>query len=133
LEVCSKSTLAVIRAVAQLWIVRPMSSIMQICTSKRCSWNDWALFPFKAYVVVAVPFYFLFRVFFPHPLWTSIGNNTSILDPIAGGLLDAFILCAPVLWLGAFFQFISRDSKAGVCTLLFSVVPSLVLASFIFL
>ena len=112
--------------------VRPMSSIMQHCASRR-SWIDLALFLFKAFVVVALPFYFLFRAFIPHPLWTSIGNNTSILDPIAGGLLDAFILCAPVLWLGAFIQFRLRDSKAAVCTLLFSVAPSLVLASLVFL
>jgi hypothetical protein len=106
---------------------------MQSCTLKRHSWIDWVLLPFKAYVIISLPFYLLLRVFYPHPLWTNIGNNTSIFDPIAGGLLDAFILCAPVLWLGAVIQFfISRDEKAGVCTVFFSFAPSLVLAIIIF-
>jgi hypothetical protein len=106
---------------------------MQSCASKKRNLTDWIMCPVKIYIIVSLPFYFLFREFYPHPLWTNIGNNTSILDPLAADLLDIFIVCAPALWLGAVIQFISKNNKAGICALLFSVAPSLVLMSLIFL
>jgi len=106
---------------------------MEVCTSKKDKWITLALFPFKVFVVIAAPFYFLFRVLYPHPLWTNVGNNTSIIDPVANGLLEAFVLCAPVLLLGAVMQFFVADSKAGIRTLFFAAVPTLVLGAFLFL
>jgi len=106
---------------------------MEVRISKRDKWITLALFPFKAFVVVAAPFYFVFRLLYPHRLWTDVGNNTSIIDPVANGLLEAFVLCAPVLLLGAVIQFFVAGSRAGVRTLFFAAVPTLILAAFLFL
>jgi hypothetical protein len=43
-----------------------------------------------------------------------------------------FILCAPVLLLGAMIQFFAKDIKAGICTLIFAVAPTLVLEVVLF-
>ena len=91
------------------------------------------MFPFKAYVVGVCPFYFLLRLIYPHVLWTNVRNNTSIIDPVANGLLGVFVLCVPVLLLGAVIQFVVAESKDGVRTLVFAIVPTLVLAFFVFL
>ena len=119
-----------------LWlalIVRPMSCAMKICTSKRDKLIALTLVPFKAFVVIAVPIYFLFRIFYPHSLETSVGNNTTIFDPVANRLLGAFALCAPVLLVGAVVQFLIADSRAGIRTLFFATIPALVFAFFLFL
>jgi hypothetical protein len=110
-----------------------MNCAMKICTSKRDKLIALALVPFKAFVVIAVPFYFLFRIFHPHSLETYIGNNTSILDPVANRLLGAFVLCAPILLVGAVVQFWLADSRAGIRTLFFATIPTLVFAFFLFL
>jgi hypothetical protein len=90
------------------------------------------LWPFKVYVAGVIPFYFLFRLFYPHPLRTYVGNNTTVTDPLVDKLLEVFILCAPVLLLGAMIQFFAKDIKAGFCTLTFAVPPTLVLKVVLF-
>jgi membrane protein DedA with SNARE-associated domain len=105
---------------------------MNACTSKNCKWIAMILWPFKAYVVGLIPFYFLFRLFYPHPLRAYVGNNTTVTDPLVDTLLWVFISCAPVLLLGAVIQFFTKDIKAGICTLIFSVAPTLVLAAVLF-
>ncbi len=106
---------------------------MNICTLKNNKRIALALLPFKAYVVFAFPFYFLFRLFYPHPLHTYVGNNTTIFDPLANALLEAFVLCAPILLLGAVIQFAVNDNKAGLRTIFFALAPTLVLGIWIFL
>jgi hypothetical protein len=91
------------------------------------------LWPFKVYIVGVIPFYFLFRLFYPHPLRTYVGNNTTVTDPLVDKLLEVFILCAPILLLGAIVQFFAKDIKAGICTLIFAIAPTLILAAFLFL
>lgn len=106
---------------------------MQTDVPSKAKWIGWILLPFKAYVVIALPFYFLFRAFFPCPLWTDVGKNTHVIDPAANGLLGALVLCAPILLIGAAAQFFIVGAKAGIYTLLFAVVPTLVLAFFVLL
>lgn len=106
---------------------------MRFFKSNKDKWIAVALIPFKAFVVIAVPFYFLFRVIYPHPLWTDVGNNTSIIDPVASGLLVAFVLCAPILLLGGVIQIFVAGSKAGVRTFFFAAVPTLALTALLFL
>jgi len=110
-----------------------MSSTIELCTSKKNTWIVVALIPFKAFVVIAAPFYFLFLAICSHPLWTDVGNNTSIIDPVASGLLDAFVLCAPILLLGGVIQIFVAGSKAGVRTFIFAAAPTLVLTTLLFL
>jgi hypothetical protein len=110
-----------------------MSDAMDICTSNKDKWIAAALIPFKAFVVVAAPFYFLFRVIYPHPLWSDVGNNTSIIDPVANGLLEGFVLCAPILLLGGVIQIFVADSRAGIRTFFFAAVPTLALTALLFL
>ncbi|HXA45885.1 MAG TPA: hypothetical protein VNZ25_10290 [Candidatus Angelobacter sp.] len=106
---------------------------MDICTSNKDKWIAVALIPFKAFIVIAAPLYLLFRAIYPHPLWTDVGNNTSIIDPVANGLLEAFILCAPILLLGGVIQVFAADKRAGIRTFIFAAVPTLVLATLLFL
>jgi hypothetical protein len=106
---------------------------MELCTSNKDKWIAVALIPFKAFVVIAAPFYFLFRAIYPHPFWTDAGNNTSIIDPVANGLLEAFVVCAPILLLGAVIQIVVAGGRAGVRTFCFAAVPTLVLAALLFL
>jgi hypothetical protein len=106
---------------------------MKTCTSKNCKWIAVVLWPFKVYIVAAIPFYFLFRLFYPHPFQTYIGNNTTITDPLVDELLEVFILCAPILLLGAIIQFCAKDIKAGIRTVFFAAAPTVVLAVFLFL
>ena len=106
---------------------------MNTCKSKNCKWIAVVLWPFKVYIVVVVPFYFLLRLFYPHPFRTYIGNNTTVTDPLVDKLLEVFILCAPVVLLGAIIQFFAKDTKAGICTLFFAAAPTLVFAAFLFL
>jgi hypothetical protein len=106
---------------------------MNTCASKNCKWIAIVLWPFKVYIVGVIPFYFLFRLFYPHPLRTYVGNNTTVTDPLVDKLLEVFIWCAPVLLLGAIIQFLAKDIKAGTHTIFFAVTPTLVLAAFLFL
>src|SRR5882757_6159961 len=106
---------------------------MNTCTSKNCKWIDIVLWPVKAYVVGVIPFYLLFRLFCPHPFQTYVGNNTTVTDPLVDKLLEVFVMCAPVLLFGAIIQFFAKDTKSGICTLIFAVAPTLVFAAFLFL
>jgi hypothetical protein len=106
---------------------------MKLCTSNNGKRIALVLIPFKAFVVLVAPVYFLFRIFYPHPLRTYIGNNTTITDSLADQLLGVFALCGPVLLVGAFSQFFVSDTKAGVRTLCFAVAPCLVFAFALFL
>jgi hypothetical protein len=106
---------------------------MKTCVPENCKWIAIVLWPFKVYIVGVIPFNFLFRLFYPHPLRTYVGNNTTVTDPLANALLEAFVLCAPVLLFGAIIQFLAKDTRAGICTLIFAVAPTLILAAVLFL
>ena len=95
-------------------------------------WTAFALLVVKAFVVLAAPLYFLLRLFFPKPLFTDVGNNTTVLDPTAERLLLAFVLCGPVLLLIAGGQLATGHRKPALGTLIFAIVPSLGLAFFAF-
>jgi hypothetical protein len=110
-----------------------MGDDLDICTTNKNKRIAAALIPFKAFVVAVAPFYFLLRVIYPHPLWSRVGNNTSILDPVAYGLLEGFVLCAPILLLGGVIQIFVADSRAGIRTFCFAAMPTLVLAILFFL
>ena len=80
-----------------------------------------ALFPFKAYVVVVVPFYYIFRMFCPQPfLGTGVTDGTALV------LLAYFGLCAPALLIGAAIQIFVSGRRAAGRTLAFAIVPTLV-------
>jgi hypothetical protein len=106
---------------------------MKTCTPKTYKRIALALWPFKIYVVGAFLFYFLLRLFYPHPFITNIGNNTYIEDPAFEKLRGAFVLCAPILLLGAVIQFVAVDNKAGIRTIVFAVLPASVFAFFAFI
>ncbi len=92
---------------------------------KREQWFAFALLPFKEFIVLAIPFYFLFRVFVPQPLFKYLGNGTSVVDPLAGWLLLSFSLCGPVLLISSIIQSY-LNPRAALRTLLFSIIPFLV-------
>jgi hypothetical protein len=106
---------------------------MKTCTSKNCKWIAIVLWPFKIYIVGVIPFYFLFRLIYPHPFNTYVGNNTTVTDPLVDKLLEVFMLCAPVLLLGAIVQFAAKDIKAGIRTIFFAAPPAFVFTAFLFL
>jgi hypothetical protein len=92
-----------------------------------------ALFPFKAYVVIVLPFYFLFNIFYPQPLTIYLGNNATTWNQTAETFLGGFVLCGPLLTLGFIIQLILRDGKSAIRTLIFAIVPFGFFCFFLFL
>jgi len=95
---------------------------MRVFPKNRDEWIALCLFPFKAYVVVVVPFYGIFRIFCPQPY---LGTGAS--DGTAFALAGYFLLCAPFLLLGAAIQFLVTGRSAGGRTLLFAIFPTVLL------
>lgn len=93
---------------------------MQVLPKSRDGWVGLAAFPFKAYVVAVVPFYFVFRLFCPQPF---LGTNAS--DGTRDTLLQYFLLCGPVLLLGAVVQVFVSGRRAALGTLAFAAFPTL--------
>lgn len=91
------------------------------------------LFPFKTYVVIILPFYFLFNIFYPQPLTIYLGNNTTVWNQTAEEFLVGFVLCGPLLILGFVIQFFVRDEKAAIRTLMFAIVPFSFFCFFLFI
>ena len=82
-----------------------------------------ALFPFKAYVVIVLPFYFLFNIFYPQLLTIYLGNNATTWNQTAETFLEVFVLCGPLLILGLIIQLFARDEQSAIRTLMFAIVP----------
>jgi hypothetical protein len=80
------------------------------------------LFPFKAYVVLAIPFYILFSIFFPRP-YTGTGAGGETLMAIIG----FYSLCAPVLLAGSVIQFFICKRAYATKTLFFLIPPILII------
>ena len=79
------------------------------------------LFPFKAYLVVVVPFYFVFRIFCPEP-----SHPTGATDGTGFILFDGFIASGLILLIGAIAQFLAGSRRVAAQTLLFAAAPLLV-------
>ena len=88
--------------------------------------------PLKAFVVLVIPLYFLVRVFSPRPLSEYVGNNTTLIDPLAQVLVIIFACCGPVLLAGAIAQLLLRRQKSAVLTMLFGLLPTLIFAFLLF-
>jgi hypothetical protein len=96
---------------------------METSANKKGKVIALVLLPFKAFVVLSLPLYFLLRVFVPRPLSTYVGNNTTVIDPTAQLLLGIFAFCGPVLVAGTFIQLFASSQKSALCTLWFALVP----------
>jgi len=96
--------------------------LMRVFPNTKDEWFALVVFPFKAYVAVVVPFYYIFRMFCPQPF---LGTNVS--DGTRDILLQYFLLCAPVLLLSAAIQAFVSGRRAASHTLAFAAVPTLVL------
>jgi hypothetical protein len=79
------------------------------------------LLPFKAYVVVVIPFYFVFRAFCPEP-----SHPTGSADGTGFMLLNGLIASGLVLLLGAGVQWFACGRRAARQTLMFAAAPVLV-------
>jgi hypothetical protein len=101
-----------------------LNQVMRVFPSTKNEWLALVLFPFKAYVVIVWPFYFLFNIFYPQPLTIYLGNNTTVWNQTAERFLEAFGLCGPLLMLGLIIQLFARDEKSAIRTLMFAIVPS---------
>jgi len=99
----------------------------------RLRWIALGCLPLKAFVVLAIPAYFIFRMLFPKPLLTELGNNTTVIDPLAQILLMIFALCGPVLLAASTVQLAGGERKPGIHTLAVAIVPSLVFGFFAFI
>jgi hypothetical protein len=96
---------------------------MRALPSTKNEWTALALFPFKAYVVIVLPFYFLFNIFYPQPLTIFLGNNATTWNQTAEIFLGVFVLCGPCLLLGFVIQLLMHDYKSAIRTLMFAIVP----------
>jgi len=106
---------------------------MRLFPSTKNEWIALALFPFKAYMVIVLPFYFLFNIFYPLPLTVYLGNNTTVWNQTAEAFLRIFVLCGPLLILGFIIQLFVRDKKYAIRTLMFAIVPFIIFCFFLFI
>lgn len=74
-------------------------------------------------MVIVLPFYFLFNLFYPQPLTIYLGNNATTWNQTAEEFLGGFVLCGPILTLGFIIQLFARDEKSVIRTLVFAIVP----------
>ena len=77
---------------------------MRLFPNNREEWLAVALFPFKVYIVLSIPFAFFFRA--------SINE-----------IFSDFILCLPPLMLGAIVQLFVSDRWTSLRTFAFVAVP----------
>jgi hypothetical protein len=85
---------------------------MRIIPSTRHEWFNLVLFPFKAYVVLAFPFYFVFRALYPH------GTDATFDD-----IVVPFAFCLLALLIGSLIQLIVSGWEYAFSSFLFVVVP----------
>jgi hypothetical protein len=95
---------------------------MRILPRTKDEWVGLILFPFKAYVVLAIPFYILFNAFFPRP-FTGTGAGGETLMRIIG----YYVLCAPPLLVGSVIQFFVCKRTHATRTLFFLIPPVLII------
>jgi hypothetical protein len=76
----------------------------------RDEWIALALFPFKAYVVVAFPFYILFDALTPRVFMEY--------SPTLTAIFFGYVLCVPILLFGALLQSIVCSRGAATRTVL---------------
>jgi len=101
---------------------------MRIFPSIKDEWFALFLFPFKAYIIVVIPFYYVFRIFCPTPF---IGTGVS--DGTSSAFLSIFIVCVLAIFGGFLIQwFVSGWERARV-SMLFVVIPVVLLFLFRFL
>jgi hypothetical protein len=106
---------------------------MRAFPSTKNEWIALALFPFKAYVVIVLPFYFLFNTFYPQPLTIYLGKNATTWNQTAEEFLGFFVLCGPLLILGFIIQLFAKDEKSAIRTLMFAIVPFSFFCFFLFI
>lgn len=87
---------------------------MKTFPSSRHHWLNVVLFPFKAYVVLAIPFYFIFRAFCPQ-------KTAATFDEMA----VFFAFCLLVLLIGSVIQLVVSGWEYALSSFLFVVVPVL--------
>ncbi len=87
---------------------------MKIIPSSRDQWLNLALFPFKAYVVLAIPFYFIFRTF------CSYGRAATFYD-----IVVYFAFCLVALLIGSLIQLVVSGWEYAFSSFIFVVVPVL--------
>ena len=76
------------------------------------------LFPFKAYLVLAYPFYLIFRVFCPQPFLGTMTSDGTFEAILMGG---AFCLFA--LLIGSVIQWLVSGWDYAVASLVFILIP----------
>jgi len=85
------------------------------------------VFPFKAYMVIALPFCVLFNALFPQPFTgTDSGGHWF------SAIIISYGLCAAPLLLGLIFQFFIYKKEDVFQTLFFLVPSALIVLSFLF-
>lgn len=69
------------------------------------------LFPFKAYLVLAYPFYFVFRAFCPQPFLGTMVSDGTFEAILMGGAFCLFVLLigSGVQWLVSGWEFALRS------------------------
>jgi hypothetical protein len=87
---------------------------MKIIPSSRHQWLNLVLFPFKAYVVLAIPFYFIFRSF------CSRGTAATFDD-----MAVMFAFCLMALLIGSVIQLVVSGWEYAMSSFIFVVVPVL--------
>ncbi len=85
------------------------------------------VFPFKAYMVIALPFCILFNALFPQPF-----TGTDSGGPWFSAIIITYGLCAVPLLLGLVVQFFICKREDAYQTLFFLVPSSLIVLSFYF-
>ncbi len=88
---------------------------MKIIPSSRHQWLNLVLLPFKAYVVLSIPFYFIFRVFCPH------GTAATFDDMVV-----FFAFCLMALLIGSVVQLVVSGWEYAFSSFIFVVVPVLI-------
>lgn len=96
---------------------------MRVFPERRDAWVALTLFPFKAYVALALPFYIIFEYYAASARPSGYrSSDTSCFDVLGG-----YFLCIPVLLLGAIIQLlISEARRDSANTFTFASAPVLV-------
>jgi hypothetical protein len=87
---------------------------MKIILSTRHEWLNLLFFPFKAYVVLACPFYFIFRAF------CQQGSAATFDD-----LTVVFVFCLFALVIGSLIQLVVSGWEYALSSFIFVAVPVL--------
>ena len=91
---------------------------MQVFPSTKHDWLNLLLFPFKAYLILAYPFYLIFRIFCPQPFLGTMVSDGTFEAILMGG---AFCLFA--LLIGSAIQWLASGWEYAVGSLAFVLLP----------